>query len=82
VGSCLFDELGALRGGMTILLSEGGSLARLPLSLFTDGPWCGAGANQFDVDLLRITRIRVTLRFLRGPVVRFDVAPRNLGGGR
>ena len=45
-------------------------------ALLTDGPWCpNAGArNRFDADLLRIRRIRFTLRVqtplaaLRGPV--------------
>ncbi len=40
-------------------------LARLPLSMFADGPWCPDGAStwRFDADLLRIRRVRVTLRF-------------------
>jgi hypothetical protein len=57
--------------------------------LFTDGPWKpdSSAANRFDVDLLRIRRIRVTLRvrssraFLAAPKpdqqIRIDVAPRN-----
>ena len=34
----------------------------LPLSLFVDGPWCGSGGNRFDVDLLRIRRVRLFVR--------------------
>jgi hypothetical protein len=57
---------------------------------FTDGPWKpdSSAANRFDVDLLRIRRIRVSLRvrssraFLAAPrpdqQIRIDVAPRNL----
>jgi hypothetical protein len=44
------------------LTPAGGSLALLPLQMLRDGPWCGSGSNQFDADLLRIRRVRVTLR--------------------
>ena len=52
-----------------------GSAVELPPALLTDGPWCpDAGArNRFDADLLRIRRVRFTLRVqaalasLRGP---------------
>jgi hypothetical protein len=30
--------------------------------MFQDGPWCGSGDNEFDADLLRIRKVRVTLR--------------------
>ena len=83
-------------------------VAALPLSILSDGPWCGDGDNTFDADLLRIRQVRVTLRLqvgndmMRGRsadfsfagkslqnrqlvpdfVVRFDVAPRNMGWNR
>lgn len=60
--NCLYDASGKLLPGLQSLAAEGGSLAPLPLSLFTDGPWCGAGTNQFDADLLRVRRIRGTIR--------------------
>lgn len=61
--NCLYDGSGNYLGGsMTTLTTGGGSLAPLPLSMFTDGPWCGAGSNKFDADLFRIRKIRVTLR--------------------
>jgi hypothetical protein len=60
--NCLYDATGNLLPGLQVLASDGGSLAPLPLSLFTDGPWCGAGTNQFDADLLRVRRIRGTIR--------------------
>jgi hypothetical protein len=52
-----------------------GSLVEIPPTLMTDGPWCSdAGARtRFDADLLRIRRVRFTLRVqtalesLRGP---------------
>jgi hypothetical protein len=51
----------------------------LPPSLLTDGPWCpdAVALNRFDADLLRIRRVRVTVRVqsplasLRGAGVRF-----------
>jgi prepilin-type N-terminal cleavage/methylation domain-containing protein len=56
-------------------LGPAGPLVELPSSLVTDGPWCpDAGArNRFDADLLRIRRVRFTIRVqaavasLRGP---------------
>ena len=30
--------------------------------MLTDGPFCGGGDNQFDADLLRVRKVRVTLR--------------------
>jgi hypothetical protein len=47
---------------MSILPAAGGTLASLPLAEFTDGPWCGAGSNRFDADLLRVRMVRVNLR--------------------
>jgi hypothetical protein len=79
VSSCLVDAGGAPVPGLAALPPQGGSLASLPLGLFTDGPWCGSGANRFDVDVLRISRVRVTLTFTTGYTVRVDVAPRNMG---
>jgi hypothetical protein len=56
--NCLYDAAGNLVGGLQTLASQGGSLAELPLSLFADGPWCGNGNNRFDVDLMRIRKVR------------------------
>ena len=43
---------------------EVAGLARLPLPNFTDGPWWPdhASPNRYDVDLLRIRLVRITLR--------------------
>jgi hypothetical protein len=60
--NCLFDAVGVPIGGLAVLTPSGGSLAPLPLALFTDGPWCGAGHRRYDADLLRIRRVRVTIR--------------------
>jgi prepilin-type N-terminal cleavage/methylation domain-containing protein len=48
----------------TPLLSDLGGPALWPAgaSLLTDGPLCGLPPHQFDGDLLRIRRIRVTIR--------------------
>ena len=59
-------------------------------AMFQDGPWFPdeTDRNRFDTDLLRIRRVRVTLRvqpmsrglrrLLPDREIRFDVAPRNL----
>jgi hypothetical protein len=49
-------------GGLSVLTPQGGSLAQLPLSMLNDGPWCGSGQNQFDADLLRVKKVRATIR--------------------
>lgn len=82
VGSCLVDGGGVPVAGLLAIAPQGGSLASLPLAMFTDGPWCGSGANRFDVDVLRIRRVRITLTFTTGLAVRVDVAPRNMGWGQ
>jgi hypothetical protein len=39
-------------------------LVAIGAGLLTDGPWCpdGSAPNRFDADLLRIRRVRVTVR--------------------
>ncbi|HTU99156.1 MAG TPA: hypothetical protein VMF13_01360 [Luteitalea sp.] len=39
-----------------------GPPVELTVADFLDGPWCGSGAWQFDLDLLRIRAVRVGLR--------------------
>lgn len=41
-----------------------GETGRLPVEVFGDGPWAGSGATRFDVDLLRVRRLRLTLRLV------------------
>ncbi len=62
MANCLHDATGTATAGLATLAADDGSLARLPLASFTDGPWCGEGASRFDADLLRIRRIRVAVR--------------------
>jgi prepilin-type N-terminal cleavage/methylation domain-containing protein len=86
--NCLYDAVGAPRP-LATLAAQGGSLALLPLSMLRDGPWCGGGSTIFDADVLRVRRVRVTVRLqaaapvgsmraLPDEVVTFDVTPRNL----
>ena len=58
------------------LSPEPGALVALTPDTLTDGPWCpdAGSATRFDADLLRVRRVRVSLRVqaaaaaLRGPV--------------
>lgn len=83
VANCLYDAAGGGLGGFQLMPAQGSSLAALPLAAFTDGPWCGDGDNTFDADLLRIRRVRVTLRLqvsnemLRGRSADFAIAGKN-----
>jgi hypothetical protein len=66
VENCLYDALGTPRTGIPVLPPAGGTLAPLDLSVFEDGPWCGSGSEPFDLDLLRIRGLRLTLRAQAG----------------
>src|SRR4029453_9086228 len=59
--NCLYDAVHNLVGLETLTADEG-SLAILKPEQLTDGPWCGGGDNEFDADLLRVRKVRVTLR--------------------
>ena len=59
--NCLYDAMHNLVGLETLTADEG-SLAILKPSQLNDGPWCGGGDTEFDADLLRIRKVRVTLR--------------------
>jgi hypothetical protein len=59
--NCLYDAMHNLVGLPTLAADEG-SLAILKPAQLNDGPWCGGGENEFDADLLRVRKIRVTLR--------------------
>ncbi len=62
IDNCLYDAAGNYDAGMPTLAPDEGSLASLPYEILNDGPWCGGGANRYDADLLRIRKVRVTLR--------------------
>jgi prepilin-type N-terminal cleavage/methylation domain-containing protein len=59
-GSCVFT---ATDPPVPLLMPLGTStLSPASLEQFTDGPFCGLPPNRFDADLLRIRRVRVTVR--------------------
>jgi prepilin-type N-terminal cleavage/methylation domain-containing protein len=61
--NCLYDADGhVIASSSSAVAPQGGSLAPLPLGMFTDGPWCGDGGRQFDVDLMRIRSVRLHVR--------------------
>jgi prepilin-type N-terminal cleavage/methylation domain-containing protein len=68
VANCLYDSTGAPLP-LPALIADHGALVRLPLATLDDGPMCGSGATAFDLDLLRIRRVRVTLRLQAGPAI-------------
>ena len=64
VANCLYDEAGAYKN-LPVLTADEGSLAKLTPATLTDatgGDLCGAGSSQFDPDLLRVRKIKVTAR--------------------
>lgn len=61
VANCLYDTVGNYIGPPALAANDG-SLASLTAAVLTDGPYCGSGANSFDADLLRIRKVRVSLR--------------------
>jgi prepilin-type N-terminal cleavage/methylation domain-containing protein len=73
--SCTFTIVDGHHETRLSTLGAPGSIVEIAPGLLTDGPWCpDAGArNRFDADLLRIRRVRFTLRVqtavasLRGP---------------
>jgi len=86
--NCLYDAAGNYNAGaMPVLAANEGSLAILPLTMFQDGPWCGSGDTEFDADLLRIRKVRVTLRMqaaspaLRGSDTTLFANPAHSAGG-
>lgn len=89
-GTCVY---GAGSPPVPLLSPLGGvSLAELTAAELTDGPFCGIAPNRFDADLLRVRRVRVSLRVDPPPdsagrpspamELSFDVSPRNLNAWR
>jgi hypothetical protein len=72
--NCLYDASGAR---LPVTVDSGpieDGLVAIPIRLLADGPWCGSGGTAFDADLLRVRRIRITLRVQAS-------APELRGGG-
>jgi hypothetical protein len=76
--NCAFKVVNGVQVPRLDTLAAGIGQVELSQSVLTDGPWCpGADStnypNRFDADLLRIRRVRVTMRVqaalaeLRGP---------------
>jgi hypothetical protein len=59
--NCLYDAAGNY-AGLPTLAPDDGSLAVLTAAMLTDGPMCGGGTNEYDVDLLRIRKVRMRMR--------------------
>ncbi|MEO6212112.1 MAG: type II secretion system protein [Vicinamibacterales bacterium] len=65
VANCLFTSSGG-RIAHPVLAADHGRLAAMPVSMLTDGPFCGSGAGAYDVDLFRIRSIRASVRLQTG----------------
>ena len=84
--NCLYDVAGNYVGPAA-LTPDDGSLAALTPAMLGDGPYCGSGANEFDADLLRIRKVRVSLRMqaataaLRGTDPALFMKPGSSRGG-
>ena len=66
VENCLYDAAGGYKN-LPILPADEGSLARLTAAELADATpdtmeMCGGGSSQFDPDLLRIRKVKVTVR--------------------
>jgi hypothetical protein len=62
VANCVFDAGG--NSTMPVLAPTDGEFAELTQAMLTDGPWCPSAAspNRYDADLLRLRKVRITLR--------------------
>ena len=91
--NCLFMVSGGAHVARTEMATPlgpvNGPLVKLTQTQLADGPWCPDGTigNRFDADLLRIRKVRVTLRVqvgdksLRGPTGTFFLRGGNASGG-
>jgi hypothetical protein len=89
--NCVFTASAAAQFPRLDWLGSGGDdgLVKLTPEQLTDGPWCpdGLSPGRFDADLLRIRRVRVTLRVqasspaFRGPSGSLFVHPGTSTGG-
>jgi hypothetical protein len=61
VANCLYDAAGNYIGPAAMIPTDG-SLVELDAAVLSDGPFCGTGQNEFDADLLRVRKVRVSLR--------------------
>lgn len=89
--NCVFRVADSQHVPRLPVLGAGVAQVELTQAMLTDGPWCpdSSKPNRFDADLLRIRRVRVTLRVqaalasLRGPAgVLFLKGGTSQGGNR
>jgi hypothetical protein len=82
----LYDAAGNY-ANLPVLPATDGSLTELTAAQLTDGPMCGTGDNQYDADLLRIRKVRITARVqaasaaLRGTDTALFMNPGTAKGG-
>ena len=60
--NCLYDAAGTYQSVLMPALAGVAGLVEMTGPMLSDGPWCGSGATRFDADLLRVRRIRITVR--------------------
>jgi prepilin-type N-terminal cleavage/methylation domain-containing protein len=60
--NCLYDAAGTYHAALMPTLAGVAGLVEMDAAMLTDGPWCGSGGTQFDADLLRVRRLRVSVR--------------------
>ena len=63
--NCLYAADGTYQSALPVLGAPG-RLIELTPAMLTDGPWCGAGDTRYDADLLRVRRMRVSVRLQAG----------------
>ena len=60
--NCLYDAAGTYQSALMPALAGVAGLVEMTGPMLIDGPWCGSGGTRFDADLLRVRRIRITVR--------------------
>jgi len=87
VANCLYDAVGNYIGPAAMTPTDG-SLVELTADVLSDGPFCGSGPNEFDADLLRVRKVRVSLRVqtassvFRGADTNLFMKPGSARGGQ
>ena len=85
--NCLYDAAGNYIGPSALIPTDG-SLVELDAAILSDGPYCGSGPNEFDADLLRVRKVRVSLRMqtaspaFRGADTSLFMKPGHAQGGQ
>jgi hypothetical protein len=86
VANCIYNAAGATV--LPVLTSSAdGSLVPLGAAELSDGPYCGGGDTEFDADLLRVRKVRMTIRMqaanpmLRGANTQIFMNPGTAPGG-